>query len=216
VSPHMSCKPPPTSEAPWASYDGPGCYSTTHASSFTNIGAPAPPPTLDYMKKPQYPWHSDAEFDNRSTSRDAFTSVVTYSRPPQSCKPRSNFEQRQWDHTLTSTASSQFINYGNLKKTRSCRQLAQPIEWMGTADAPFAAQSTAQASFAQLYPPPRTADCRPSSRESSRVLYPNGFDYKQHRSNESTMYASYRPYASSSFPKIRARETVVGLTGRWQ
>lgn len=166
----MSCKPPPTSEAPWASYDGPGCYSTTHASSFTNIGAPAPPPTLDYMKKPQYPWHSDANFDNRSTSRDAFTSIVTYSRPPQSCKPRSTFEQTQWDHTLTSTASRSFINYGNLKKTRSCRQLAQPIEWMGTADAPFAAQSTTQSSFAHLYPPPRTADYRPSSRESSRVL----------------------------------------------
>ena len=208
----MSCKPKPSREAPWGAIDGPSDFTTTNRSSFTNLGAPRPPKMVDY-KKPQHEWHSDAPFENRSTSRDTFTNM--FSRPPQSFKPRHVYEPSGWDHQLTTTASAHFVKHPSLQRSQSCRKPWTPVDWLPEG-ARFDCRSTSQDAFSSFGPVPRTPAFRPNSRESSRTLYPEGYDRSQSFSHiQTTSQATYRPHAKSSFAKIRTRDSVVGSSGRW-
>jgi len=159
----MTCRPPRTTEAPWAVYvPPPGGMGpqTTYASSFTMAirAAPAKP----IRPEVQHPWTSPAKFDTRSTSQDAYQGLYGGGMRI-SCKPIREYEPVPWQNQPLTTNKAMYVPYLNHQKREPFRPKQKAV-----SDSKFDTRSTQQDSFLPfdksyrprpaLYPPEKAQE----------------------------------------------------------
>ena len=136
-----SCKPPQTTEAPWAVLN-PGSISsplTTYASAYNSPVICAPPTPI--RPKEQHPWKTAAKFDTRSTSQDAYHG--TGGGPRSSCKPQREYEPVNWPSKPVTTNNAMFIpHYGLAAKREPFRPKLKEVD-----GSKFETRSTQQDSY---------------------------------------------------------------------
>lgn len=169
----MSCKPPPSTEAPWGSFQGLGdTYSSTYTAAYGATAGMSPQRVQPIRPKLQHPWTSEAKFDTRSTAQDAFQGLG--GGPRQSCKPIREYSPERWSMPLTTTAQQSFIPYyGSTRvapfRPKPSERDTSPFDTRSTAqDAYIAIPSNYQRRFpiypTERRPEPSKFDCTSTSR----------------------------------------------------
>ena len=185
-----SCKPAPSTNAPWASFDGyaKDNYSSTYASAYIQMGVPKQAQAI--RPKAQHPWTSDAKFDTRSTAQDAFLDMK--GKPRESCKPIREYEPIQWSAALTTTAGASYIPYYKPVRREPFRPARREVD-----GSKFDTRSTSQDSYNPF----------PSGYRPVRPIYPKEPPREDTKfENTTTSRSSYvahsvQPYVPAAKPK---------------
>ena len=119
-----SCKPPPTTSAPWGSFDVAQTYQSTYGSQF--VSAPtgwAPPQKI--VRKSQHDFSGLEPFQGQSTAAAAY--MMTGKHVPRApIRPTPNLsKEAAWMGPLTTTSKSMFVHYPNPVRVTAFRPKPQ-------------------------------------------------------------------------------------------